>query len=236
MLKIHQYIIVCSLLLVTISGRLFSQNEAEIPTFGVKAGILLSTVTGDEAIDQYAKKLGAQIGVTGAVYFNPRISLRAELNYELKGGKFNNHELKMDLHYATLPIYAKFSFSRDPEIYIYGGAYASYLIAASTKGNYIIELGDDKINEPINENIYKNLTKYDIGVIGGIGAQGRFNRWLDIFIDFRYTQGFINLNNNNADLRYNFNETEFWPEKMVDRPKNKAFFLTTGFIFFIDPR
>ena len=215
---------------------MYSQNDSEVPTIGVKAGILLSTITGDEAIDQYAKKMGAQIGLTGAVYFNARISLRTELNYELKGGKFNNHELKMDLHYITLPLYAKFNFNRDPEIYLYGGAYASYLLAAKTSGNFEIELGDDYINNSINEDIYDNMVKYDIGIIGGIGAQGRFSRWLDIFIDFRYTQGFININNNKADLRYNFNNTEFWPEKDVDRPKNRAFFLTTGFIFFLDPR
>ena len=56
------------LILLSQSFTIFAQNMSEIPTFGIKGGILLSTVTGDNAIDQYAKKLGAQIGVTGALY------------------------------------------------------------------------------------------------------------------------------------------------------------------------
>lgn len=213
-----------------------AQNESEIPTFGIKAGILFSTINGDDAIDQFAKRIGPQIGITGAYYFNPHFSARAELNYELKGGKFDNHELTMDLHYATLPLYLKFSFTSDPEIYVYGGGYASYLIAAKTKGTYEIIIGEDHIKDNINEDISNNLTDIDAGAIVGIGAQGRYNRWFDIFIDFRYSQGFINLNNNTADKRYNFNHTEFWPEQDVDKPKNKAFMFTTGLIFYLDPR
>jgi len=213
-----------------------SQNMSKTPTIGIKGGVLLSTITGDEAIDQFAKKLGAQFGVTGAYYFIPKLSVRGELNYELKGAKFANHEMKMDLHYASLPIYAKFNFTEDPEIYIYGGGYASYLLAAKTSGTYEVIIGEDFINYPINENIINNLNKLDIGFIAGAGVQGRFNRWMDIFIDIRYTQGFMDLDNGKAELRYNFNYENFWPEQDVGTPKNKAFMLTTGFIYYFDPR
>ncbi len=215
---------------------LFAQNDSGTPTYGLRAGVLFSTVTGDEAIDRFAKKIGPQIGVTGAYYFHPMFSVRGELNYELKGGKFANHEMNMNLHYASLPVYFKFNFTRDPEIYIYLGGYASYLFMANTKGTYEIIIGDDYITESINEDISANLNKFDAGFIGGFGAQGRFSRWADIFIDFRYTLGFINLDNKKAELRYNFNHEPFWPEQNVDKPKNKAFMLTTGFIFYIDPR
>ncbi len=224
------------LVLLSQSCILFAQNDSEISTFGIKGGVLLSTVTGDNAIDQYAKKLGAQIGVTGALYFNPKLSVRAELNYELKGGKFANHEMNMNLHYATIPLYLKFNFTRDPEFYIYGGGYGSYLITANTKGTYEIIIGDDFITENINEDINANLNHFDAGFIVGLGAQGRFNRWADIFIDIRYTQGFFNLNNNTADLRYNFNYESFWPVQEVGTPLNKTLMFTTGFVIFIDPR
>jgi len=215
---------------------LFAQNDSEIPTWGLKGGIVLSTVTGDKAIDQYAKKIGAQIGLTGAFYFNPKLSIRAELNYELKGGKFVNHEMNMNLHYATVPLYLKFNFTQDPEIYVYGGGYGSYLITANTKGTYEIIIGEDFITENINEDINANLNHFDGGFIVGLGAQGRFNRWADIFIDLRYTQGFVNLNNNKADLRYNFNHEPFWPEQGLGTPLNKSLMLTTGFVVFLDPR
>ena len=215
---------------------LFSQNMSTIPTFGIKGGVLLSTVNGDNAIDQFAKKLGTQIGLTGAYYFHPRLSIRAELNYELKGGKFTNHEMNMNLHYATIPLYLKFNFTQDPEFYIYGGGYGSYLITANTKGTYEVIIGEDFITENINENITANLNHFDVGIIAGAGVQGRFNRWTDIFLDIRYSQGFINLNNNTADLRYNFNHVLFWPEQDLGTPRNKSLMFTTGFIIFMDPR
>jgi len=230
------YTITSLLLLFILTRNGMSQNMAEIPTFGIKAGVLLSTVTGDEAIDRYAKKLGTQIGLSGAYYFSPHLSVCAELNYELKGAKFSNHDMKMHLHYVTLPLYLKFGVSSDPEIYFYGGAYGSYLLSAKTEGKYEIIIGEDYINQSINEDIYSNLTKFDVGILAGVGAQGRFNRWLDIFIDLRYTQGFFNLDNQSALYRYNFNHTEFWPEQSIDKPKNRAFMLTVGFIYFFDPR
>ncbi|MBU8893262.1 MAG: PorT family protein [Bacteroidales bacterium] len=211
----------------------FSFNFRKSPTFGLKGGILMSTITGDEAIDRYAKKSGPQIGFTGAVYFHPMLSLRGELNYESKGGKFANHEMNMNLHYATLPVYLKFNFTRDPELYIYGGGYGSYLISANTKGTYEIIIKDDFKSVAINENITASMNNFDAGIIAGLGVQGRFNRQIDIFLDFRYTWGLINLDNNTAEFRYNFNHEQFWPEQNVTKPKNQAFMLTTGFIIYL---
>ncbi|PLX19075.1 MAG: hypothetical protein C0597_05595, partial [Marinilabiliales bacterium] len=88
----------------------------------------------------------------------------------------------------------------------------------------------------IDEDILPNMNKFDAGVIGGMGVQGRFNRHFDLFLDFRYTQGFINLDNGTSEYRYNFNYKYFWPEKEVDKPKNKAFMLTTGVIVYLIPR
>ena len=225
-------LLIVGLVFLTQHNILYSQNMSKTPTFGLKAGVLLSTVTGDEAIDQHAKNMGPQIGITGAYYFYSALSVRAELNYEAKGGKFSNHEMDMNLNYISVPLYLKFSFTRDPEFYVYGGAYGAYLLSAKTKGTY--EKYD--VSEPINEDIIDNLTRFDIGIVGGVGVQGRFNRWTDIFLDLRYTYGLVNLDNNNAEFRYNFNYVEFWPEQDLGIPKNKALMLTTGFIIYLDPR
>jgi len=219
------------------SPQKFANNVTKTPTVGLKGGILMSSITGDEALDEFAKKIGPQIGFTGALYFNPKFSVRAEINYEWKGAKFANQEMDMNLHYASIPIYLKFNFTQDPEIYIYGGGYASYLFMANTKGTYEIDIDEESyINESINEDILDNLNKFDAGIVAGIGIQGRFNSAMDIFLDFRYTQGFMNLDNGTSDLRYNFNHVAFWPEVEVDKPKLKAFMLTTGFIIYLDPR
>jgi hypothetical protein len=222
--------------LICVPFLLHAQNMSTIPTVGIRGGLIMSTITGDDAIDQFAKKMGLQFGLTGAYYFHPMASVRAELNYEAKGGKFNMQEMDMNLNYISLPIYIKFNFTRDPEIYIYAGAYASYLLSANTKGTYELSLGTDYTSEEIDEDILANLNQFDAGVIGGLGVQGRFNRWMDIFLDLRYTQGFFNIDNGTADKRYNFNHDYFWPEQELEKPKNKAFMFTTGFIYYFDPR
>lgn len=229
-----QYHILCAQ--NPIKSQNFAYNVTKTPTIGLKGGVLLSTITGDEAINKFAKNIGPQIGFTGAFYFNPQFSVRGELNYELKGAKFDNHDMKTSLHYASLPIYLKFNFTKDPEIYIYGGGYASYLFAAKTKGSYEIIIGSDNIVESIDEDILPNLNKIDAGVIVGLGVQGRFNNRTDIFLDFRYTKGFMSLDNGTAEYRYNFNYAQFWPEQEVDNPTNKSLLLTAGVIYYIDSR
>lgn len=219
-----------------IKAQKFAYNVTKTPTFGLKGGVLLSTINGDEAINKYAKNISPQIGITGAFYFNPQLSVRGELDYEGKGGLFENHDMKTSLQYVSLPVYLKFNFTRDPEIYIYGGGYASYLLAAKTKGTYEIFIGNDKITESIDEDISSNLNKFDAGIVVGLGVQGRFNNKMDIFLDFRYTLGFMNLDNGTAEYRYNFNYAQFWPEQEVDNPTNKALMLTAGFMYYIDSR
>ncbi len=227
---------VCLMMFLSASS-LRAQNNSQSTTFGLKGGLLLSNISGDEAIDQYAKKIGPQIGFTAAYYPHVNWSARAELNYEFKGGKFDMHEMKMNLHYVTLPLYAKFTFNEDPKIYFYAGGYGSFLISANTKGEYEKIIEEDYLVQSINEDITSYLNRFDVGILAGLGVQGRFNRYLDIFIDLRYTKGFFNLDNNTAELRYNFNYEEFFPyEQKLNNPTNKAFMLTTGFIYYLIPR
>lgn len=220
-----------------IKAQNFAYNVKKIPTVGLKGGVLLSSIKGDEVISLYAKNISPQIGIAGAFYFNPQFSVRGELNYEMKGGLFENHDLKTSLHYASLPIYLKFNFTKDPEIYIYGGGYASYLLAAKTKGTYEEIIENDVDIRFIDEDILSYLNKIDAGIVLGVGVQGRFNNRTDIFLDFRYTKGFVNLDNGTAEYRYNFNDEQFWRDgQEVDNPTNTSIMLTTGFIYYLDSR
>lgn len=74
-MKIGNYICCLIIIMIGIINTGNSQNMSKTPTIGIKGGVLLSTITGDEAIDEFAKKLGAQIGVTGAYYFIPKLSV-----------------------------------------------------------------------------------------------------------------------------------------------------------------
>ena len=213
-----------------------AQNPYSSPTYGLKGGFHLSSLHGDDAMDTHGKLISPQLGITGALFFSPRFSVNAEANYEKKGGKFNSYEIQTNLNYVAVPIFIKYAFLKDPQIYIYGGGYASYLLSANTKGQFEIF----EISKEINENIKKNLSAFDFGFIAGFGVQGRFNRSADIFLDLRYCQGLYNIDNKTADHRYNFNDPElnnyFYD---VDKPENvynRSFMLTTGIYFYLIKR
>jgi hypothetical protein len=214
----------------------FGQNPYSSPTYGLKGGFHLSSLHGDDAMDTHGKLISPQLGITGALFFTPRFSINAEANYEKKGGKFNSYEIQTNLNYVAMPVFIKYAFFKDPQIYIYGGGYASYLVSANTKG--LFEIFEE--SKEINENIKTNMTSFDYGFLVGFGVQGRFNRSADIFLDLRYCQGLYNIDNRTADHRYNFNDPElnnyFYN---VDKPKdvyNRSFMLTTGMYFYLIKR
>jgi len=224
------------ILFIVLSFICKAQNPYSSPTYGLKGGFHLSSLHGDDAMDTHGKLLSPQLGITGALFFSPRFSVNAEANYEKKGGKFNSYEIQTNLNYVAVPIFIKYAFLKDPQIYIYGGGYASYLLSANTKGQFEIY----EISKEINENIKNNLSAFDFGFIAGFGAQGRFNRSADIFLDLRYCQGLYSIDNKTADHRYNFNDPElnnyFYD---VDKPENvynRSFMLTTGIYFYLIKR
>ena len=219
-----------------LSGR--AQNPYSSPSFGLKGGVHLSALFGDDAMDTNAKLISPQIGITGAYFFSPRLSVNSEINYEKKGGKFKGYELTTNLHYVTIPVFGKYAFSKDPEIYIYAGGYASYLLAANTKGQF----ERFEFTKEINEDVKPNLTSFDYGIIAGFGVQGRFNRRADIFLDLRYCQGLYDIDKHSAESRYNLNDPDPWIVDSfyeVAKPENvytRSFMLTTGMYFYLIKR
>jgi hypothetical protein len=223
------------LLLIVLIGE--AQNPHKSPTFGLKGGVHLSSLHGDDAaMDVHAKLISPQVGLTGAYFFTKRLSVNIEANYEKKGGNFKSYELETNLNYATVPLFVKYAFFKDPQIYIYAGGYASYLLSANTKGQFEIF----EVSKEINENIKPNLSAYDFGYLLGFGVQGRYNRRIDIFLDLRYCQGLNNIDNKTADHRYNFNDPDlnnYFYE--VDKPGdvyNRSLMLTTGLYFYLIKR
>lgn len=228
---VSYFIILFLTIILFFSNNIMSQNPHKSPTYGIKGGVLLSSIPGDDAIDPFSKLITPQIGFTGALFFTRKISVNAELNYEMKGGKFDSYELKTNLNYISIPIFAKFAFSKDPEIYVYAGGYGAYLLSAKTEGDY----KRFEINKSINEDITSNVSAFDAGIIAGIGVQGRFSRKADIFLDFRYCQGLINIDNGTVDNRYNLKDSEImlYPISPPDNALNRSFMLTTGMYFYL---
>ncbi len=104
---------------------------------GATVGINLSQVDGDNQFG-YQKK-GLTLGLRGGIVVQKKWSFLAELLYNFKGGepsKIEKNTLKrhtlIDLHYAEVPLLAKFSFLKSEEGFykweVFGGISYSRLL------------------------------------------------------------------------------------------------------------
>lgn len=225
-------IAVLTLLFFTFINKVEGQNRNLSPTYGIRGGILLSGIKGDDIYDDFARRLMLGGGVFGNIYMTPRISLQAELDFIPKGAKWKSDDATTKLNYLEVPVLLKGAFSKDPELYFYGGAYVAYLLTASTTGEVLDPL--NQINT-VDTNIKPNLNSFDMGLVAGFGVQGQFNKKTDIFLDLRYTYGLLNIAKDDGDYRYNVDELTRYSYD-YDKPNNTTFFLTTGFYIYLHAR
>ena len=125
-------------------------NAQESPfKAGASIGINLAQIDGDNQVG-YQKK-GLTLGLRGGIVVHKRWSFLAELLYNSKGAEPNKFEIKslkrtttIDLHYAEIPLLAKFSFLQAESGYykweVFAGA--SYARLLQSKINVLKKNGD----------------------------------------------------------------------------------------------
>ncbi|MEA3316509.1 MAG: porin family protein [Bacteroidota bacterium] len=219
------------ILFILLNNKVLAQKYSLAPSVGIKGGLALSSITGDDIFDEFDKKKAANFELFGNYYFSEYLSLQSGFTYDSKGAAFSSYDIKTNLHYISLPLYLKFQFFEDPKFYIYGGGYGSYLFIANTKGKYA-DL--DNIFD-INEDIKQNTSAFDYGVSVGGGVQSRYSAHLDLFLDIRISYGLKAINKGNNELRYNISRTMRYEYEM-NNPKNKSLYFTTGIIYYFVPR
>ncbi|MDA3780561.1 MAG: porin family protein, partial [Bacteroidales bacterium] len=220
-----------TVLLILLSKNIMSQKYSLAPSIGIKGGISISSIKGDDIFDENYKKKSANFEIFSNYYFSKYLSLQSGITYDRKGAKFESYELETNLHYLSIPIYMKIQFFEDPEFYIYGGGYGSYLIMANTKGIY----SDLDNTFDVDENIKSNISNIDYGISIGGGVQNRYNSNIDLFLDIRISLGLKPINKNNTDLRYNISRVMRY-EYEINNPINKSIYITTGIIYYFVPR
>ncbi len=217
-MKIFNQIVQLAFFFFSISCIQAQQNTV---SYGVKAGVNLSTITGEEIFDRTKPKIGFHLGGILEVPLSDRFSLQPELLYSYQGSKFEREieifsetdlfvptvKNTLKLSYLVVPVLGKyyftdyFSFEFGPQLGI--------LLSAKDKTEAIPELQQGEI-EIDAKNAYESV---DLGFKLGLGYK------LDsgMFFQGAYTLGATMINKFEGP----FDETN----------RNSLFQVSTGFVF-----
>ncbi|MDR0823739.1 MAG: PorT family protein [Prevotella sp.] len=143
--------------------------SAQTPiTFGIKAGVNLSNLTGDS--DGTKAKIGFNAGVTVDFGIAQDVYLLTGLEYSLKGAKLSDEgeTMKLGLSYIQLPIHVgyKLAVAEGTNIVFHAGPYLGYLAG----GNWSYDGASIGIFSDAGEAISK-FKRFDFGVGLGVGAE-----------------------------------------------------------------
>ncbi len=128
-------------------------------TFGVKAGVNLSTLSGDMKDSKHTFRY--QVGATVDIALTENLYILTGLDLQAKGTKIN--KVTYNPLYLQLPatIAYKFDLGSNTRLVLNVGPYVAYGIGGKTKGGE----GSLKL---FGDNIFKNL---DYGAVGGVGIE-----------------------------------------------------------------
>ncbi len=151
--------------------------------FGLKAGLNISTVRGDE--DEGVKSL---IGANGGLFANipagTNFAVQPELVYSMEGAKLDGSDFKIHLDYVNIPLLAQY---RNPS-----GFYAEL-------GPQIGILTSAKIKSGgTSESIKDQLKSTNFSIVGGLG----YNFIPSVGVNARYALGVSNISDDSeGDLK-----------------------------------
>lgn len=188
------------ILFTVVSSAAFSQTD---PSFGVKAGVLVSGMRGDAA-NSFNKLLdftngnvttkdytGFFAGGYGSIPLSENISFEPGIYYSLKGYELNgniglkgmdflgaNAKAVLQSQYIDVPVLLKGNFGG---FQIFGGPQVSYLTSANLKTSAGV-LGINLLNKTMD--VTSAFNPWDMGVTAGIGYQ--FTNGLSLSASYDY--------------------------------------------------
>jgi hypothetical protein len=174
-------------------------------SLGARAGLNLSTISGNDVQDEYLTLLpGITGGFLAEVHFTNFFALRTELIYSAKGVKWeydrseeeNEEDYAKDIsrvHYIEIPMNMLFSLPNNKKIspFIYGGVAASFFLGADKK----VTINDKEVLNESKDEAARNLD-FGIDFGGGIGLRMGKGKLL---IDARYTIGLLSVEKEGYD-------------------------------------
>lgn len=151
------------IILLTITG--FSQSNAQMLQFGVKAGANFSTLEGDDTYD-LSHYTNFHFGAVLELGIFQNFSIQPELLYSSQGAKVDTDAVKdIKYDYVTVPVLAKFYLITD-KLSLEAGPQFSFMINESVPDQF-------------------RTKSFDFAVAGGLGL----NLTKNIFAQARYVAG-----------------------------------------------
>lgn len=166
------------LLFIVLSIITVNATNAQDFRFGAKAGLNLSTFTGD-AFTGFDTRASFHIGALVELPLSEKFSIQPELLYSEKGSDLDDFflfQFKANLNYIDIPVMAKYYVIEGLSIEL--GPVASILVKAE---------GSDKGVVKDVSDLYKT---FDFGI--GIGASYRLP--MDVFFSLRFVKGVLDAN------------------------------------------
>jgi len=169
------------------------------PTFGIKAGVNISSLS-DDGFDDTKSKAGFSGGLFMNAPLSEQFSIQPEVLYSQMGakieGKFANtaYSTTRSLDYITVPV--MFQFRATPAFYIEAGPEFGFLVSAKDKDT----VGNFSTTNQIDTD---NFNTFNMGLGLGLG----FDITKNIGVNARYVAGFTDINKNgNTSLQNDGNK------------------------------
>lgn len=177
-------------------------NETETVTVGVKAGINLATINGEDAfltigdnLLDATTKISAVGGITAEFAFSEKFVMQSELLLSIKGVTFDASEYvqSWSLWYLELPLLFKSVFDMDNDVI--GAIYAGPAVAYNVKSTYSIKQFNIENIEDETMKGENSINAFDFSAVIGCSFDMEA---LDsrLGLDLRYTYGLINIQKN----------------------------------------
>ena len=160
-------------------------------SYGVKGGINFATVSFDPSADiNSGYRIGIAAGGFVALPLGSRLTIQPEGLFSQKGEKadLDGVTATLELDYIEVPVLVKYAITQGASrsFHVFGGPSMAFKIrsrATASFGGTTVETGEDEI-----------IKDTDFGVVVGAGMD--FGKWS---VDGRYTMGFADINNDDAD-------------------------------------
>lgn len=187
------------IILTVVALSAFGWANAQQFKFGPKAGINISTFTGDDVSDDVSMKIGFHIGGVAEMKLTDKFSIQPELLVSFQGAEteyrenyffdddYYLYENKLNLIYVNIPVMAKYYIVKG--FNVEAGPQLGILVSAKNKQEITSNVGGISYNESETVDVKDGFKTVDFGV--NIGAGYDFPN--GIFVGARYTVGLSNV-------------------------------------------
>ncbi|MBW6513270.1 MAG: PorT family protein [Candidatus Syntrophosphaera sp.] len=212
-------IMILTLLVLTMTfGLIHAESKFGPSVFGIKAGMNISRVTGDDSPVSADSHLGYHAGILMRLYISESLILQPELLYTQKGYNYKytdtqaevDHRIRDSFDYVEVPVLVKLNVNAgDVGLQPYAGLAVSYLVNAKSKET----ISNDNVSITYNNDVKEEVNALGFGFL--VGA--------DVVIMQKYLVG----------GRYNFGLSNIWKDGYEGGSdvQNGVLMLSLGYLF-----